>query len=276
LDDRLQFLSVAALDDTLARFIDHVHASQSPASWARNTFLGILSFNPHVGNRLPVSHDLCTRLAKVRPSVSPPPLTWDICNLIGLAMLLWRRGWERRALGLLVAFDCYLRVNELCKLTKEDVSVPHDFPRQGQVGLVIRSTKVGRAQAVHVRRESVALLLVEHVRRLPRGALVFNFSSSQFRTALRDMCQALKLPAFTPHSCRHGGASQDLREGQPVDWVQLRGRWASQVSARRYFQSVSSASLDTVRLVRHSNVGRRVTPTLQALLLLRLRRGDAR
>jgi integrase len=152
------------------------------------------------------------------------------------------------------------------------VAVPARFPEDGTIGLALRKTKAGRPQSVAVQREAVALPLATLVLSRRRDPHVFPFSSAQFRKALAEASRALGLPVLKPHSCRHGGASQDLRDGHPLDWVQHRGRWASQGTARRYFQQVNSSALDLVQFVHQADLGRQMAAELPALLTARLRK----
>ena len=152
-----------------------------------NAFWGLRSFNPSLARGLPVAYEYLRRLVRLQKPVSALPLTWDLC----VAIASWFTASDRDpclALGLLLAFDCYLRVGELVSLRCSDVQIPWEFPSGTDlVGLNLRSTKSGRQQSVFVLRHNVAVALVVWVRRLRRkdpNALVFPFSAAQLRTAL--------------------------------------------------------------------------------------------
>jgi integrase len=208
-NSQLHVSSWPVLDEYLASFIEAVHLQGLPASWAVNSFFGLRTFNPEISRQLAVSYDLMRRLRRARKSKSPPPLTWDLANL--MAAWFVRRFDATWSLALLLAFDCYLRVEELLALRKCDISIPVAFPTSGSVGVILRKTKARRQQSVLIRRRCVALLVVGLVRRLPsETSLLFAFSSGDLRFAMSRASSALGLPHFVPHSCRHGGASQDL------------------------------------------------------------------
>jgi hypothetical protein len=48
---------------------------------------------------------------------------------------------------------------------------------------------------------------------------------------------------FTPHSLRHGGATNDFLNNVPMMDIVMRGRWQSAKTARRYVQSGRSLQL---------------------------------
>jgi integrase len=265
-EDSIVFASVSVLDDHLAAFFHWVSVNQRPISWALNSFWGLLAFNPRLKNRLHVAFDILKRIKRANPSRSPKPLTWDLTVLV--ASWLARNVSVDMAIGALLAFDCYLRVSELVGLRLVDVSVPR--ARSARVGIILRDTKSGRAQSVLIARPALAAVVAAWVaaRRASSSECewVFTFSAARFRADLARACAALGLPAFTPHSLRHGGASHDLLHGMHVDSVQLRGRWSSIPTARRYFQVATAAALDSVQLSGHAALGRELEPPLFSLL----------
>lgn len=258
--DRAAFASVADLDACLAAFVQWVVDRGRPFGWAANTFWALRTFNPIVGNSLAVAHSLVTRLRRLRPSRSPPPFTLPLLHLVALDVA---ESSPRMAVGLLVAFDCYLRISELCGLCARDVSRAEPFRAGGRVGLVLRKTKTGggQPQQVVLERSSVAQLLVcvVHRFRLRPSDRVFPFSPAAFRRAIARAVRRFGLPPFVAHSLRHGGASHDLLEGRDVAWVVARGRWASLSSARRYLQSARALALETASFARQTRVGRMVS-----------------
>ena len=87
-------------------------------------------------------------------------------------------------LAILLAFDCYLRPNELFKLKRKHLAMPKD-PRMGAdfngVALRISKAKTGENQYVEVQRTEVKQLLEIFVAGMPRNEQLFNFTPAQFR-----------------------------------------------------------------------------------------------
>ena len=156
-------------------------------------------------------------------------------------------------LGVLLAFDCYLRVGELCNLTRQDVA-GHDDPRlgsayRGLTALRLGKTKTGNNQWVRVRSPVIRVLLNRLLSLLPsdRNTRVFPFSTATFRSHFKDACSAIGLSGnYVPHSLRHGGATHDsLLQDMSLEDILHHGRWASTKSARHYVQSGRALLLQT-------------------------------
>ena len=56
---------------------------------------------------------------------SHPPLTWELAATFAVTMAKW--GHHAEAVATLLAFDCYLRIGELTRLTYADVLQPNDI-----------------------------------------------------------------------------------------------------------------------------------------------------
>ena len=173
------------------------------------------------------------------PSVSHPPLTWDVA--VCIAVSLTSSDGLQAGLATLLAFNCYLRVGELCNLRKEDVAFSQDA-RMGSAfsgcSLRLRHTKTGPDQWVRVRSQPIRVLLRGLVDSLDPGVLLFGFSASTFRSRFKRACARLGLSdKYVPHSLRHGGATHDYLLGMRLEDVLFLGRWASTKSARHYVQT---------------------------------------
>ncbi len=71
-----------------------------------------------------------------------------------------------------------------------------------------------------------------------KSAKLFPFTTAQYRKVFKCICTQLQLSdLYVPHSLRHGGATRYHLLGHTIGDVELRGRWASSKSARRYIQS---------------------------------------
>ena len=161
-------------------------------------------------------------------------------------MSLVAHGHWTWGIGVLVAFDAYLREGELLRLTVADVVLPH-CPRIGKVfsgrcGLFLGFTKTGRDKFVEVVRPEVIFLLTQLVQVVRTtnsdpAAPLFSATPSAFLRAFKAEARALGFdPRTVVHSCRHGGATSDYLAGHSLEWIQHRGRWASLKSATHYIQ----------------------------------------
>jgi hypothetical protein len=173
------------------------------------------------------------------PSVSYPPLTWDLS--VCIASVLAAAGFQSEAVAVLLAFDCYLRSGETVGLRVSDVADTGDI-RLGSsfrgMALRLRKCKTGKNQWVTVKRPVVQRLLRSLMASRSPSDLVFGFDSPRFLARFKAACRILGLSAdYVVHSLRHGGATADFLEGISVEDILLRGRWASTKSARIYIQS---------------------------------------
>ena len=195
---------------------------------------------PELKYQLPRAAQAQRGWAKLFPGQSYPPLTWELA--VTIAVQLARNGNTRHGIGVVLAFDCLLRVSELVALRREDVMDSGDaragFEHRGTM-LLLRHTKTGKNKSVAVLDPSVIELLRGLVRTTAPGARLFPFSAASFRRSLKGTCAHLGLSArYVPHSLRHGGATRYYHVfGWSVEDVMERGRWASTKSAKLYIQS---------------------------------------
>ena len=235
------------LDNLLVEFF---HASQTNGAGktlAITTLSGVLHYLPHARADLPDAH-LCVRgWMKLEPVVSHPPITWDLATAVAVQMFRHGIEWFRDAVGVLLSFDCLLRVGELCRLRKEDVGDAKD----GRLGrdfkgvlLRLRTTKTGSNQSVSVDEEGVQTLLRQVIAATAPRQPLFPSTTRVFRRRFQTACTELGLRArYVPHSLRHGGATRLYLRGVRVEDIMLRGRWVASKSARIYIQSGKAALL---------------------------------
>lgn len=134
--------------------------------------------------------------------------------------------------AVLVAFDCLLRVSELCALRVRDVRRYRD-----QVILHIDTSKTGRHQLVTMRHSRIVAVFGMYLKQRSDSGRCFDFSAWQFRKWLGCVCEQLGLTErYVPHSLRHGGATEMLLDGVDIERILHQGRWVSTNSARRYLQ----------------------------------------
>lgn len=234
------------LDRLMCDYIHHIHEAADPTSHAHDALYGLLAVMPEM-KPLRRSARALAGLRRLSPSVSYPPLSWELTVAIAVQMI--RAGEYRMALGVVVSFDCLLRSGELLALVKEDVAAAGDrrIPSlPSGVAIRLGKTKTGTEQFVTVRNNDVMCLLMEVVKKTQQGQRIFPFTAAKYGSFFRKICDNLGLDRYVPHSLRHGGATKMfLEEGMTVETVMERGRWASSRTARRYIQSGRSLLLGT-------------------------------
>ncbi len=235
------------LDNLLVEYFHDRLADGAGKTLAKDTLSGVLHYLPHARGDLPDAH-ICVRgWMKLEPVVSHPPITFDLAAAVAVQMFRHGNDWLRDAIGVLLSFDCLLRVGELCGLRPEDVGDNKD----GRLGrdfrgtlLRLRTTKTGSNQSVSVEDPAVQTLLRHVVATTAAGRRLFPSTSRTFRRRFQTACAELGLTAnYVPHSLRHGGATRMFLRGVRVEDIMLRGRWAASKSARTYIQSGKAALL---------------------------------
>lgn len=231
------------LDDVLLDYVHHLYESDAGKTAASHTLFGICLYLPALKYQLPKTRQAVKGWNKNQPGRSYPPITWELAQLVAVHLRhSKRRNADRHAVGVLLSFDCLLRIGELVSLRHEDVADTGD----GRIGaehkgmvLRLRRTKTGPNQDCRVQDPVVVKLVRDLVRRTKPGDRLFPFLAATFRKHFKDACADLRLsPLYVPHSLRHGGAT---RYRHVLKWsiedVMERGRWVSSKSARRYVQS---------------------------------------
>ena len=236
--------SAAELDEAMVEFFHFLYTDNAGKcrSVAECALSGVHLLAPRLKGHL-LEASLCLRgWRRLVPPVPHPPITKEMTVAVA-AVLLVRGKWEA-AIGVLLAFDCYLRAGELLRLRVCDVSLPGD-DRLGSVfagaGLRLATTKTGQEQFVVVEDPAVVRLLGRLVaaRRASDGseARLFPFPDSSLRRWFKEAAAVLGLPPTVAlHSLRHGGATHAHLAGRPLEDILQRGRWASMRSARHYIQ----------------------------------------
>jgi hypothetical protein len=252
-------LTFDQLDVLLCDYFHHLYFSRYGAGkgLAACTLSGLTHFYPGLRGHLPVASQALLGWRRLRPAVSYPPMLWPV--VCSVAFQLLGSGHLGAAIGVLVAYDGYLRISELSALCFRDITFPSGrlhASMSTSTALVIRMAKTGYNQRVVLRDPAVQRLLAWFVSRcrpaLPSTSPLFPDAAS-FRSAFRRACDELRLdPRYVVHSLRHGHATSDLLDGIPVRDIMVRGRWRSLEGARTYLQAgaalvFSTTVPDTVR-----------------------------
>ena len=241
---QLVSLDAADLDLQLAHYIAYLHSTGRSYTHASHALNGLVFQRPEMRLRLGISHQALRGWGRLKPTRSYPPITWELTVLF--AVLLAREGHHAPAVGLLLAFDCYLRVSEMTRIRYCDVVMPND-PRTGQaytgMAVALPLTKTGLNQWVTIKDPAVGDILLDHIaRRSPQSTdndRVFPFTPARFRRllTLASVAAGVGYSHYVPHSLRHGGATADFLRGVTIEQIMFRGRWKGMESARRYLQT---------------------------------------
>lgn len=244
--------SIQELDEVLCEWYHDLYMTRGGGcrGYAEAALSGIHLMLPQVKGHLHQSKLALKGWRKRVPAVPHPPLTWDLTVCIGVRLAC--KGQWVTAVGALLAFDCYLRVGELVRLTLSDVADVGDCRMgSGFRGMALRlsKTKTGSNQWVTVRNPDVVFLVRQRLgsmRSRRRNARLFPFAAGTFRKHFKAACADLELSKdYVPHSLRHGGATHDHLRGMTVEDIARHGRWASTKSARHYIQSGRAMLLTT-------------------------------
>jgi hypothetical protein len=231
------------LDVHMEQHFDDWFFSGGGLAGARAVYYGICYLHPELDGHMPRSARALKGMAKLLPSQSWPPLTWElaVCVAANISGNTALPAHERDAgLAVLVHFDGFLRTGEALDLRAEDFAEPADA-RMGvadsYAALRIRSAKTGPNQFAQLRNPDVIAMVARRAASLPPTARLFPVSPSRYRQIFKEAVHALGLTAhYVPHSLRHGAATRAMRQGVPIEEIMRRGRWASSKSVRTYIQ----------------------------------------
>ena len=242
-DNQLNAQTTDELDELLADYFQELYDENDGGgkSIAVCTLQGIRMYMPRVKREdsLPYAATMCTRWLKDQPSVSYPPLTWDLTVVIACQMA--RNGYFRYGVATLLAFNCLLRVGELTSLRRESFADGKDSRLGNEYKHAVVSldkTKTGRFQSVQITDKHVQSLVRAVVTDTKPKQLLFPGGASKYRVVFKKVCAELGLDSrYVPHSLRHGGATRLHLTGVTLEDILMRGRWKSTSSARTYIQS---------------------------------------
>lgn len=252
------------IDNILAVYLTELYLhydgmGSSGKAKAQHTVFGLLHFQTHLQkSSIHKSLGMLEGWARLKPSVSTPPMSFQIA--VAVAVTMAKSGYIEAAIATLLAWDCYLRVSEYCDLQVRHVVEYDDtrnlLPAAAQTNsrwrtgartvIALPDTKTGLHQSVPVQNAQIDDLLTAYLRHhnKPPTSKVFPFSSAQYTIILHQATHALGIQHvhFTPHSLRRGGATGHfLEKGESaLEEIMFRGRWLSYKSLRTYIQMAPS------------------------------------
>ena len=178
--------------------------------------------------------------AKLRPAGERAPLHHAAVGAI-IACLL-AQGERQAAETVAFGYDCCLRGGEWQTVRAHDVDVDTQGNVAVRLGVISRGeqTKTGPRQGVVPQEEYVRAILRARKDAAPPGAKLWRLPPASFYAAWHRACDTVGLAdhAAVPHCLRHAAAAEAIRAGGftegAVRATQLRGRWKSLNSLRRY------------------------------------------
>jgi integrase len=248
------------MDKALKSYITHLYETSvnKSRSAAEKAFCAVLFYRPDVKGSLSYSAAMLKGWKNLHPSKSKPPFTWPIVVLLASTMASY--GYFDAGLATLLGFDCLLRISEMCNFRVSDVIKPNNqlIGPAAHTNLRIRKAKTGTEQSVAIWNEDVNYLLMIHLdRHRDAGSTkLFAFNGAKYRAIVKNCLSILQLShlGFTPHSLRHGGATQMLRQQHSAGSIYIRGRWSpTSTTILTYLQVAAAASLDLAVSDAHIN-----------------------
>lgn len=251
----------ASVDNTMSQYLSelylyHHQRGSSGKTEAQHTVFGLLHSQPQLHKtQVQRSIAMLSGWNRIKPSTPHPPMRWIIAVAVAVTML--SNGHTAAAVATLLAWDCYLRVSELCNMKAMHVLMPSD-PRNPadavntihspwrsgpRTIIAIPHNKSGTAQYVAVENEYIQTILSAYIQRHNKhhNDNLFPLSVSTYSKLFHRTVNALNMQhiPFTPHSLRHGGATEHfIQKGESsLEQIMFRGRWMSYKTMRRYIQA---------------------------------------
>lgn len=269
---KLILLPSTIIDQRMSEYIDILFAQRGSYDYACQALFGLVYRHPRIRLKLGESRMRLRGWKRLKAHHSHPPITWELTIVFAITMSKWGRHAE--SVATLLAFDCFLRVGELTRLTYHDVVMPND-PRLGsadyRMAVRLAKAKTGLNQSVSLSNKQVETTLHNYLMARPflDKDRIFPFSPASFRTLIREVADSLGLGdiPYVPHSFRHGGATYAHLRGATITDIMYRGRWVSLESARRYIQT-ARALLIMLDIPSHLNdLGHAIAPQVDEVLL---------
>ena len=232
---------ISELGRLLCNYINNLYSLNDKHYKATNTFNALCFYLPQCKNQLYESHQRLRAWTKAKlPNKQyKTPFTIELSYVLALSLI--KGNYIYHAIGVLLSFECYLRIGELCNIRICDIGKPTDTMKM-IIGL--SNTKTGPNQSVIVRCPfitSLILLLLENKNENSKAKLFPFRNTDVFRTVFQSGCSVLGLDRyhFSPHCLRHGGCTHDYVINQyPINDVIERGRWSASKSVRTYIHTL--------------------------------------
>ncbi|CAK0819174.1 unnamed protein product, partial [Prorocentrum cordatum] len=181
------------------------------------------------------------------PPLTRAPAPWAAVAAIAVALIYL--GQRRAALGVVLEADAYLRPGELLTLRADHVvpAQPHAGGGYCFTSLVLRPEEELQSTKTRGFNDSILLdsparsflgpLLEQVAFQSQPMELLFPWSGAAFNAMFKEAAALVGLESWelTPYILRHSGPSHDwLTKARSLEAIKRRGRWASDLSVRRY------------------------------------------
>ncbi|OLP86219.1 Calcium-dependent protein kinase 3 [Symbiodinium microadriaticum] len=226
-----QLKPVAQVDQVLTKHLESLYLDGEDLATARYAVAAVQFYRPELRSPgmtlLPKVKQSLAGWAKLCPPRSRLPIPYPVVAL--LAMHALSLGLQEVALYLLLTFALYMRPNEGLRLRKMDLVRPsskQEFDECLQLDL-----------AYHQFLGAATFKLLQLQRKQAKD-LIFTIKLEDvtlFLTQSQRELELQRLGELQPYRLRHGGASHDYSSKlRDLAAIQMRGRWRSQSSVRRY------------------------------------------
>ena len=142
------------------------------------------------------------------------------------------------SVGILIGFDCLLRAGELLQLRGADIMMNDQltFATINLPGTKRGKKRTGITDSVSVTDAPLIRLLARLIQIKQPGDSIIKRVPQAFRRCFRQPVDGLSLNnlLLKPYSVRRGRATSLFRGTNSLDVVVLKGRWATQRTARIY------------------------------------------
>ena len=167
------------------------------------------------------------------PQQAPPALRLEVLALAGLA---WNQQKKGLAIGILLAYDLFLRTGEWTNLRLDAIEAGSSAATIS-LGLTKGVQRRGGVESVTCRDPLLVRQLVWLKAERGGGKLVED-SEAHIRVWLKQAAVRLGIAdrKLTPYSFRRGGLSAASLDGVPVSTLALRARWLDARIATVYIQ----------------------------------------
>ncbi|CAE7615478.1 unnamed protein product [Symbiodinium sp. CCMP2592] len=253
LDGRGRLRPLARIDQALAEHLEDLYRDGEDLATARYAVAAALFFRPELRSpamtHLPKVKQSLAGWSKLCPPRSRLPIPYAVVALLALHAL--SLGLLEIAIYLLLTFSLYMRPSEGLRLRKKDVVRPSSRQAGFQHwSVVLHPLEVGVCSKTQEFDECLQLDLPYHQPLGPATYKLLRLHQKRgeehiFTITLENVTQFLEraqielelkgLGELQPYRLRHGGASHDfVSKLRDLASIQMRGRWRSQSSVRRY------------------------------------------
>ena len=110
-------------------------------------------------------------------------------------------------------------------------------------------------------------VFVDANRKTQKAIKLFDFSVQQYRLIFTRTMKILGIDHihFTPHSIRHGAATDAFLRGISSDIIQERGRWSTDKARKIYIQSTRSHAIQLQIPTKLANTAHTLTTNILAI-----------